>query len=621
MIKNIKKLFFVFAGVSLFAFNACELDPEIYSEYDREGFENSETAFDPKLGDVYVNLQREYGYAYREGFWSLQENTTDECIVPTRFAGDWYDGGAFWTLHNHRFTSKAREISKDGQAGNNAWAFAYRGISKCNSMMKWMRSVKNDNGVTLDIARASDMAELYILRAWYHYLMLDNFGNVQFVSQLGDNGYQAVQGQRHQIFDSIMVDLHKYVPQASETKIYSRVNKHVGWMVLAKMYLNAEAWGVVGKSAYAETAEDCYKKASLYCDSIIASNAYTLTPSYFDNFLVENQGSSENIWCVFYDASFSKGMQFHMMTLHYASQNSYGLKNQPWNGYCTTHKVLALYGEGDERINCWERGQQYDKQGTALTVDVAIDSVTYVQMPKYVRKPANWPATLEDLAKLAGRGDTIHVKRADPNNKGKYLEYDSVPIKAYTFTFPAVFTDTVTTLTNSAGYKIYNVFEGARFVKFQIQEGVGDHMSNDFPIYRLADVYLMKAEAEMRANGGVANEAAVTAVNKVRERAGATAYTAATLTLDELCNERCREMMWEGHRRQDLIRFGRYTGVNSVQNDDDPANLWILKYTDEQPTDNLPGQKPFVTPDYMKIFPLPDYVVDNGFEQNPGYSE
>ncbi|MBQ8387189.1 MAG: RagB/SusD family nutrient uptake outer membrane protein [Paludibacteraceae bacterium] len=583
-----KKIIVLFAGISLlFTFNACDLNPQIYSEYDREGFEQSEDALAPKLGDVYVNLQREYGYAYREGFWSLQENTTDECVVPTRFAGDWLDGNAFWILHNHRFNSKTREISRGGQSGNNAWAFAYRGVSKCNSMMKWMRSVG------LDKTRPADMAELYILRAWYHYLMLDNFGNVQFVSQLGEDGYQAKQGQRHEIFDSIMLDLHQYVPQASETKVYSRVNKHVGWMVLAKMYLNAEAWGVVGKAKYAPTADNCYKKASLYCDSIIDSKAYSLTSSYFDNFKVENQGSTENIWCVFYDASFSKGMQFHMMTLHYASQNSYGLKNQPWNGYCTTHKVLGLYGEGDTRINCWERGQQYDKSGSALSVKVAVDSVTYVLMPEYVRKPSNWPATYEEFAKLEDKN----------------------------FEFPAVFTDTITTLTNTSDFKIYNIFEGARFVKFQIQEGVGDHMSNDFPIYRLADVYLMKAEAEMRANGGQANAVAVAAANKVRERAGATAYNETSLTLDELCNERCRELMWEGHRRQDLIRFDRFTGPKSVQDDSDPANLWVLKYTDDKATDNLPGQTPFVSPDYMKIFPLPDYVVANGFTQNPGYQD
>lgn len=606
MKQNMKKVMFLLAGVSLFfAFNACDLDPEIYSEYDREGFENTESAFDPKLGDVYVNLQREYGYAYREGFWSLQENTTDECVVPTRYMGDWYDGAAFWILHNHRFDSKTREISKGGQSANNAWAFAYRGISKCNSMMKWMRSIE------LDVKRPADMAELYILRAWYHYLMVDNFGNCQFVSQLGENGYEAKQGKRHEIFDSIMMDLHKYVPQAREEKIYSRVNKHVGWMVLAKMYLNAPAWGVVGKAKYAPTAEECYKKAALYCDSIINLGGYTLTPNYFDNFAVENQNSTENIWCVFYDASFSKGMQFHQMTLHYASQNSYGLKNQPWNGYCTTHKVLGLYGEGDTRINCWERGQQYSKSGAALTVKVPVDSITYVQMPEYVRKPADWPATLADFALLAGR-DTIKYK--DKNG----VEKDSTNIRPYTFTFPAVFTDTITTLTNSDGYKIYNIFEGARFVKFQIQEGVGDHMSNDFPIYRLADVYLMKAEAELH-NGNM--DVAVAAANKVRQRAGATPYSAATLTLDELCNERCRELMWEGHRRQDLIRFNRFTGSKSVQNDDDPYNLWILKYTTAKKTDDLPGQVPYFTPDYKKVFPLPDYVVANGFTQNEGYVE
>lgn len=608
---NMKKIMFVLAGISMFfAFNACDLNPEIYSEYDRTDFEQSESAFDPKLGDVYVNLQREYGYVYREGFWSLQENTTDECVVPTRFAGDWYDGAAFWTLHNHRYDSKTREISKDGQSGNNAWAFAYRGISKCNSMMKWMRSID------LDVKRPADMAELYILRAWYHYLMLDNFGNVQFVSQLADDNYQAKQGQRHEIFDSIMVDLLQYVPQARETKIYSRVNKHVGWMVLAKMYLNAEVWGVVGKAKYAPSVEECYKKASAYCDSIIEKGGYELTSNYFDNFKVENQGSTENIWCVFYDASFSMGMQFHQMTLHYSSKDSYGLKNQPWNGYCTTHKVIGLYGEGDKRIDCWERGQQYSKAGSALEVKVPVDSLTYVKMPKYVRKPANWPATFEEFVALAGR-DTVWKDKEAGTIK-------SMDVKPFTFTFPAYFTDTITTLTNTgekSGYKIYNIFEGARFVKFQIQEGVGDHMSNDFPIYRLADVYLMKAEAEMRANGNMANAAAVAAANKVRVRAGATAYTEGTLTLNELCNERCRELMWEGHRRQDLIRFDRYTGPKSVQDDSDPYNLWILKYTNDQDTDDLPGQIPFITPDHMKIFPLPDYVVANGFAQNPGYTE
>ncbi len=593
---SLKKLGLLLGVGLMFSLQSCDnfLEPEIYSEYDRAEFESSEAAFDPKLGDVYVNLQREYGYAYREGFWSLQENTTDECIVPTRYLGDWLDGNAFWILHNHRFTSKVREISANGQSGANAWGFCYRGISQCNSMMKWMRSID------LDKKRPADMAELYILRAWYHYLLMDNFGNIPFTSKLAEDGYEAVQNTRAEVFDSIMTDLTQYVPQASEQKVYSRVNKFVGWMVLSKMYLNAEAWGVVGEAKFAPSAQECYEKAAAYADSIISKGGYILEPNYFDNFKVDNQGSRENIWCVFYDASFSKGMQFHMMSLHYASQNSYGLKNQPWNGYCTTHKVIGLYGENDTRIDSWERGQQYDKSGAKIEVEVSVDSATYVLMPPYVRKPANWPESLDAFR--------------DENGKAN---------QTIKFTFPAYFTDTVTTLTNNAKFKVYNIFEGARFVKFQIQEGVGDHMSNDFPIFRLADAYLMKAEALMRANGDAATQDAVDAANQVRSRAGAEPYSIATLTLDELCNERCRELMWEGHRRQDLIRFGRFTGPNSVQNDADPANLWILKYAaggtgyDIDPA----SQVPFVTPDYMKLFPLPDFYVENGNKQNDGYAE
>jgi hypothetical protein len=269
-------------------------------------------------------------------------------------------------------------------------------------------------------------------------------------------------------------------------------------------------------------------------------------------------------------------MQFHMMTLHYASQEPYGLKNKPWNGYCTSHKVIGLYGEGDRRIDSWERGDQKTQ------VDVAIDEETYNKMPEYVRKPANYP-TLEQI---------------------KASENGSITVK-----MPGFFTDTLTTFANDETSSIYNVFEGARFVKFQIQEGVGDHMSNDFPIFRLADAYLMKAEALMRANGGAATAEAVDAVNMVRNRAGATPYTTGTLTLDELSNERVRELCWEGFRRQDLIRFGRFEGVKSYAQDGDIANLWVFRTEDQMVTDG-----------HKNIFPLPDFVISNyGYPQNDGY--
>jgi len=123
-------------------------------------------------------------------------------------------------------------------------------------------------------------------------------------------------------------------------------------------------------------------------------------------------------------------------------------------------------------------------------------------------------------------------------------------------------------------------------------------MDNDWAIYRYADILLMKAEAIMRMNGGNAIQEAVDFVNEVRERAFGNSnhnYTTSTLTLDELLNERSRELAWEGHRRQDLIRFGEWD------------NPWFGK------SGNVG--------DHAEIFPIPsNYLSANpNLQQNPGY--
>jgi len=84
----------------------------------------------------------------------------------------------------------------------------------------------------------------------------------------------------------------------------------------------------------------------------------------------------------------------------------------------------------------------------------------------------------------------------------------------------------------------------------------------DFPMFRLADAYLMYAEAQVRKDG-TANSTSVNYINALRSRAGNTnLINAQSLTLDFILDERSRELYWEGHRRQDLIRFGKFTGDN-----------------------------------------------------------
>jgi hypothetical protein len=89
------------------------------------------------------------------------------------------------------------------------------------------------------------------------------------------------------------------------------------------------------------------------------------------------------------------------------------------------------------------------------------------------------------------------------------------------------------------------------------------HADVDYPVFRLGDAYLMYAEAVLRGGGGDRAQA-LEYVNALRERAfGDTSgnITDAQLTLDFILDERSRELLWEGHRRTDLIRFGRFTDV------------------------------------------------------------
>ncbi|MCB0451259.1 MAG: RagB/SusD family nutrient uptake outer membrane protein, partial [Confluentibacter sp.] len=87
-------------------------------------------------------------------------------------------------------------------------------------------------------------------------------------------------------------------------------------------------------------------------------------------------------------------------------------------------------------------------------------------------------------------------------------------------------------------------------------------VDTDFPLFRLADVYLMYAEAHLRGGGG-SMDTALSLINELRTRAhNPNLLSASDLTLDFILDERARELHWESHRRQDLIRFGKFTGGN-----------------------------------------------------------
>lgn len=124
----------------------------------------------------------------------------------------------------------------------------------------------------------------------------------------------------------------------------------------------------------------------------------------------------------------------------------------------------------------------------------------------------------------------------------------------------------------------------------------------DFPMFRLADIYLMYAEANLRGGGGEQN-AALRYINDLRTRANAPTISAGEMTLDFIIDERARELYWELHRRQDLRRFGLYTGG---------AYNWALK------GNSLNG---IALPEFRGIYPIPaaSLSANPNLTQNEGY--
>jgi hypothetical protein len=123
-----------------------------------------------------------------------------------------------------------------------------------------------------------------------------------------------------------------------------------------------------------------------------------------------------------------------------------------------------------------------------------------------------------------------------------------------------------------------------------------------FPMFRLADAYLMYAEAHLRGGGGSISEA-VNLVNELRTRANGMNISQNDLTLDFILDERARELYWESHRRQDLIRFGLFSGSQYT---------WTLK------GGSLNG---IGIGSFRNLYPIPaqSLSTNRNLTQNPGY--
>jgi hypothetical protein len=546
------RIIMILLGVAAFSQACTKLDEELYSEVTPANFFKTDAEFVAALGAAYTQLG---GYAMGD-IHHINEVTTDEMVVPTR-GSDWDDGGTWRRLHLHTWGYE------DGSMGG-AWDFCYGGVSTANRLIYQFTTLSDGGQVDADVASAY-IGELTALRSFFYWQLVDMYGNVPYDNDFANAQAAPPQVPRATVYTNIVTDLEAAVPLLTKNvdgTTYGRMNYWAGKFLLAKLYLNA--------AVYSGTAQ--WDKVITACDEIINSGKYSLETNYFTNFNVNNSGSKEFIFAIPYDQIFFTGFNMNMSTLHYGSQFTYNLTAQPWNGFCTLEQFYNSYDATDLR-----RGDV----GTLTTP---------------ASKRGNFLAGYQ-FKNGGGLVMDDGADGADPD--GKPLNFGNIGSTAGQL--------------NELGPQAWRQ-SGVRIGKWEFQIGGTPDMSNDYSVFRYADVLLMKAEALWRKSNSATDAAALALVNQIRARAGLNNMTSldGKLSFDptglavaggELFNERGREMFAEHYRRQDLIRWGFWS---------DNAK-WTL------PHHNVGDV--VKSDSYLKLFPInkSKLAANSNLVQNPGY--
>lgn len=444
-----------------------KLDEELFSEIPADQFPENSTQAAGLTVPPYSPLTQ---LLDNGGWWFAQEVTSDEMVCPTR-AADWDDGGKWRVLHQHTWNNETEAI-------NNMWSHMYDGVILCNESIFLLPPPTTPEAMPSN-------AKMKVLRSYYYYLLIDNYGDVPYTTSFDDSPAQPFKARREAIFDSLVTTIEEHVQYLPTTTSKYDVGKAMAFSLLAKLYLNAEVY----------TGTPQWAKAEAACDSVMAMG-YSLDSNPLDPFVTQNEGSLENIFTIAFDENDPDELgefNLHMRTLHYNSNTTFDMTVGPWNGFAVMENHFNTYEDTDLRKEGFLVGQQYTYDGLEIVDDGAA---------------------------------------------GEKLILDPF--------IPAL------TMNENSGNSLVEIrMSGARVVKFEVAIGAKQRLSNDFPLFRYADILLMKAETVIR-QGGNGDEF----VNELRVRAGVDELTGVDLPM--LLEERGREMFWESKRRQDQIRFGEF---------------------------------------------------------------
>ena len=506
-------------------FNKC------YAEFVFEGYAPGSSELD--LGDAGLSV------LYRL-LWNANELTTDEALC------GWNDKGV--GEFDYNTYTPANECLYGLY-----WRLSL-GVTICNQYLKECADYD-----------ASMTAEVHFIRALYYYFLLDNYGNPSFSETVGEKPRQI---KSEELFTWIAKELEDNMDGMLAPSVrkkgaanYGRADQSAAWMLLARLYLNAEK--------YTGTAQ--WEKAKEYADKVIKQSGRSI---WMGDDATEHKSANGkySAYQMLFMADNDQSGAFNEAVFSFVLE---GASSASWGA--STFLFAASWDANMVKIYPQKTDQSWG--GNRTRVDLVEKFISTSKLDGL----ANWkPETI-----IAAADDDRALFFGD-NAK----DDGGVKDRKYTNDDLATFTDGLATIK----------YQSCRSDEGQVSNTT--HNDNDIFLMRLAEAYLIYAEAEARAAGSNTTLSEGTRlINVLRERANNDDQHT-TYTLREVLDERARELYFEGVRRTDLIRYGYYGGSSYTWQ-------WKGGIQDGGKFDA-----------YRNIFPIPqtELATNSNLVQNPGYS-
>lgn len=531
-INNYKKLIICFS-LAFGMFSCTDLDETIYSDLTTDNFYGSELELTQAVLRPYTHMQAWLSYSGERGYFYHNELSADQLAWPQK-GRHGYDSGDHIRQHYHTWTPQEVRLQA-------AWSLMWTGVGYINNAIEAIEAVDPESAEVTEEELAAIVAESRVLRAYHYMKIMDLWGNVPIVTQVGIPENPETQS-REEVFAFVEQELLENVENLSllSPQMLGRVSKAAGYAMLSELYLNAEVWS--GEARWAEAAD--YANRVIEGDGGALAGSIMLDQDPLGPFNNTNEDAPENIFQFPYSQDNGFGYSWAGLFMGFSNMTAaLDVNYSGNNALVVIPSAFDAYQDNDLRKEEWFLfGPQY-RYGTDTPI---LGSEEYTGQP------------------------FVYVNSIRKNSEGQ---------------------------TGEGSMTDGEENSGARFNKYR--SGTQDdenYLENDFVIYRLTEMYFNRAEALMRQNGGAATSEAVALINESKSRYfteedwPAEMYTTASLTLDELLAERGREFIFEGKRRTDLIRFNEFnTGSwwDKTPDSDDHTEIYPIPYRQVQSNPNL----------------------------------